>query len=122
MFDFNFQPDTYWDGRGLEQGDAGYQRSQPSMFVALVGEYLPNKEDGEVEIVFVETASTTGDVMSLRAKPDKKGIRYRMVDEYEQAYDLPFLTSAGPLSFLIRFESLAQRHCITATRINYPGA
>ena len=84
MFDWEFQPETYWDGRGLEQGDSGIQRSQPAIFEGLVGEYLPEKKEGEVEIVFVEKRSTTGDVMSLRAMPDKNGLRYRLVDEYEE--------------------------------------
>jgi hypothetical protein len=99
MFDFNFQPDSYWDGRGLEQGDPGYQRSQPAVFEGLVGEYLPEKMEGEVEIVFVEKRSTTGDVMSLRAVPEKGEIRYRLVDEYEEVYELPFETSIKPLTF-----------------------
>ena len=99
MFDWEFQPETYWDGRGLEQGDSGFQRSQPAIFEGLVGEYLPEKKDGEVEIVFVEKRSTTGDVMSLRAMPDKNGLRYRLVDEYEEVYELPFETSAKPLTF-----------------------
>ncbi len=46
-------PATYWDGHGSDKADARYQRSQPSMLVALVGEYLPEKEEGEVEIAII---------------------------------------------------------------------
>ena len=99
MFDWKFRPETYWDGGGLEQGDSGFQRSQPAVFQGLVGEYLPGKKEGEVEIVYIEMRSTTGDVMSLRAMPDQSGIQYRLVDEYEEVYELPFTTSAEPLTF-----------------------
>lgn len=55
------------------------------------GEYLPELEEGEVEIVRIELQSTTADVIQVRAKPvgDNSGedasagrIRYRVVDEY----------------------------------------
>ena len=31
--------------------------------------------------------------------PDQSGIQYRLVDEYEEVYELPFTTSAEPLTF-----------------------
>jgi len=47
------------------------------------GEYLPNLVSGEVEIARVTLASTTQDVVSIRARKGKNRIRYRVVDEYE---------------------------------------
>ena len=46
------------------------------------GEYLPDYRRGEVEIARVSLRSTTGDVMSVRARPLKRGVGYRVVDEY----------------------------------------
>jgi hypothetical protein len=47
------------------------------------GNYLPDPEDGEVQIASIRIASTTYDVTSLYAKHDDGQIRYRVVDEYE---------------------------------------
>lgn len=47
------------------------------------GEYLPDQLKGEVEIARVTLASTTQDVVSIRARRGKNRIRYRVVDEYE---------------------------------------
>lgn len=47
------------------------------------GEYLPDHRGGELEIVRVTLASTLGDVISVRARRDNKGIHYRVMDEYE---------------------------------------
>jgi hypothetical protein len=47
------------------------------------GNYLPETEEGEVEIARIEIASTTFDVTSLFAKLKNGQIHYRVVDEYE---------------------------------------
>jgi hypothetical protein len=47
------------------------------------GEYLPDFEEGEVEVARIELASVTGDVISIRGSQTKAGFRYRVVDEYE---------------------------------------
>jgi hypothetical protein len=47
------------------------------------GNYLPDTEEGEVEIARIEIASTTFDVTSLFAKFENGQIHYRVVDEYE---------------------------------------
>ena len=47
------------------------------------GEYLPSYGRQEVEIARIELASTTSDVISLRARPAGSRIRYRIVDEYK---------------------------------------
>ncbi|MDT8437354.1 MAG: hypothetical protein RRA92_11445 [Gemmatimonadota bacterium] len=62
------------------------------------GEYLPDDLPGEAEIVRVSLDSTTGDVMELRARPIPGGIAYRIVDEYETRFPLPFYESPWPLT------------------------
>lgn len=47
------------------------------------GNYLPNMDEGEVEIARIEIASTTHDVTCLFAKMDNGRIRFRVVDEYD---------------------------------------
>jgi len=67
------------------------------------GEYLPDLLENELEIARVRLASTTGDVMSLRARPDGSEILYRIVDEYAGdgywTYDKARKRSTDPLSF-----------------------
>lgn len=46
------------------------------------GEYLPDFLKDEVEVARIELASTTADVISVRMRPTKKGLVYRVVDEY----------------------------------------
>lgn len=46
------------------------------------GEYLPDFLKDEVEVARIELASTTADVISVRMRPSKKGLVYRVVDEY----------------------------------------
>lgn len=46
------------------------------------GNYLPDTEDGEVEIARISIASTTSDVTCVYARPDEGAIHYRVVDEY----------------------------------------
>ncbi len=48
----------------------------------LGGEFLPNRDDGEVEIARITIASTTQDVTSVYARRGKSRIYYRVVDEY----------------------------------------
>jgi hypothetical protein len=47
------------------------------------GNYLPDAQDGEVEIARINIDSTTSDVTSVYAKPRRGTIRYRVVDEYD---------------------------------------
>src|SRR5262249_38600470 len=46
------------------------------------GEYLPDRQKGEVEIARIELASTTGDVLQVRARRQGSRITYSVVDEY----------------------------------------
>lgn len=47
------------------------------------GEYLPNRQETEVEIARINIHSTTSDVVSVYAKAGKDRIAYRVVDEYD---------------------------------------
>jgi hypothetical protein len=69
------------------------------------GEYLPNYSRQEVEIARIALASTTSDVISLRARPSGSRIKYKLVDEYQTKFQLPQETSSRPFSLreLIRF-------------------
>ena len=67
------------------------------------GEYLPEYEDGEVEIARIELKSTTGDVTSIRARPGdlsqgEPPIVYRVEDEYQTEFTLARAGSDKPLT------------------------
>lgn len=80
------RPDTYWDGGGMVKGDAQMQRVLPASPAGLVGEYLPDLEEDEVEIVMIGMHSAMGDVISVRARRADGKIHYRVVDESENGY------------------------------------
>jgi hypothetical protein len=66
------------------------------------GEYLPELDEGEIEIARISLASTTSDQVSVRARADGERIRYRIVGEYEEEeamrQQLPFDVTDQPLS------------------------
>ncbi len=63
------------------------------------GEYLPDREDEEVEIARITIASTTQDVTCLYARRGKNRIYYRVVDEYGgDTLNNPTCTSTKPLT------------------------
>lgn len=64
------------------------------------GEYLPDLRAGEVEIARVSLASVTADVIAVRARRTAKGIKYRMVDEYETEYTIAPRYTRRPLAML----------------------
>lgn len=64
----------------------------------LGGEYLPETDDGDVEIARVAIASTTGDVQSVRAHHAPNGIRIQVVDEYESEFSTGVRSYAQPLT------------------------
>lgn len=66
---------------GISAADLKALESLHPMF--LGGNYLPDMEEGEVEIARISLNSTTCDVMCVYARPDGGAIRYRVVDEYE---------------------------------------
>jgi len=66
------------------------------------GEYLPKLAPDEIEIARISLASVTADQISVRARRRKNGIRYRIVDEYEDCPDTNYVcrpaTSRHPLT------------------------
>ncbi len=62
------------------------------------GEFLPDLDEGEVEIARIELASVTADVISFRARPHGAGMRYRVVDEYDLDTVLLERNSLEPLT------------------------
>lgn len=64
------------------------------------GEYLPEFKVGEEEIVRIQLASTTADVISVRARPVSGGVAWRVVDEYPGygEYTVAPEISVGPLT------------------------
>ena len=65
------------------------------------GEYLPDYREDEVEIARISLASTTNDIISIRARRGRTGlIRYSIADEYngDFTYVLSRKTSRQPLT------------------------
>ena len=139
--DYGFHPTTYWSPSNPAQALAnikGAARKQaalrsaatlhPDLLVDALpddervlasrvdpslmgGEYLPDYRRDEVEIARITMASTTRDVIGIRARPDRRAILYRVVDEYENDYHLLFWRSTQPLTLaeLVRFMDHASR-------------
>ena len=62
------------------------------------GEYLPDYAASEVEIARVTMASTTQDVISIRARPQPGGIGLLVVDEYNSTFTIKPPFTRRPLS------------------------
>ena len=69
------------------------------------GEYLPGYQRQETEIVRIELESTTSDVISIRARWWQGRLRYRVVDEYKETFEVKPATSQHPFTLgqLVRF-------------------
>jgi len=65
---------------GISDHDRKMLESIHPMYMG--GNYLPDADEGEVEIARISIASTTCDVTSVYARFDKGMIHYRVVDEY----------------------------------------
>jgi len=80
-----------------EQDRRALGRLHPSF---MGGEYLPNRQETEVEIARINIDSTTSDVTSVYAKAGKSRIYYRVVDEYngDTLSDKRTRTSKRPLT------------------------
>ena len=68
-------------------GDAAFSVADRKMLESvhpmfMGGNYLPDTDEGEVEIARISIRSTTFDVTSVYAKPVDGAIHYRVVDEY----------------------------------------
>jgi hypothetical protein len=62
------------------------------------GEYLPDYAASEVEIARVTMASTTQDVISIRARPQPGGIGFSVSDEYDSTFTIKPALAKRPLS------------------------
>lgn len=65
---------------GISVADRDALESFHPMFMG--GNYLPDTEEGEVEIARISIKSTTYDVTCVYARPDNGAIHYSVVDEY----------------------------------------
>jgi hypothetical protein len=72
--------ETLLGEKGISKADLKALGSVHPMFMG--GNYLPDTEDGEVEIARITIRSTTFDVACVFAKPEHGSIRYQVVDEY----------------------------------------
>lgn len=73
-------PDYLVRGKLTDTERALLGRIHPQL---MGGEYLPDQDEGEVEIARIEIDSTTADVTSVYARRDGERIHCRVVDEYE---------------------------------------
>lgn len=71
---------TLLTAKGISAADRKALESFHPMFMG--GNYLPDTEDGEVEIARISIKSTTYDVTCVYVRPDEGAIHYRVVDEY----------------------------------------
>jgi hypothetical protein len=63
------------------------------------GEYLPDLEEGEEEIVRIALDNNETDTWSVRARTERGVIKYSVVDEYETIYGFSPVESQEPLTF-----------------------
>lgn len=75
------------------------------------GEFLPSIGQQEIEIVRIVLASTTQDVISIRARRTPHFIAYRVVDEYETGFVLYKHRTVKPLTLreIIKFINRTDR-------------
>jgi hypothetical protein len=98
-FNPDFRPATYWPetlGKGSRGADLPQLGDAPGFGD---GGFLPPLHAAEVEIATVGLHSTTGDVISVSARPVVGGIRFRIVDEYGTRFRLKAPVRRQPLSF-----------------------
>jgi hypothetical protein len=97
--------DEYYSTPVLQEAD---RRALGMLHPSFMGgEYLPNRQETEVEIARITIDSTTSDVTSIYAKAGRSRIYYRVVDEYggDTLSGKRTRTSTRPLSLeeLLRF-------------------
>lgn len=63
------------------------------------GEYLPDRQDCEIEIARFVLNSTTQDVISIRARNCRSSISYFVVDEYQTEFACQLNSSDKPFTF-----------------------
>jgi hypothetical protein len=89
-------PEQLMEDSLSEEDRAAWGAVHPAM---MGGEYLPDYSRGEMEIARIVLASTTMDVVSIRARRSHDlGIHYSVVDEYETSFTFHPTSSEAPLS------------------------
>jgi hypothetical protein len=100
-YQLDYRPETYWPAdeptkggsmnemdRRLKHaaatGDWSAVHMPATPFALRGGDFVPSFRAGEVEIARISLESATWDVISFRARPTKRGIVYRAVDEYPE--------------------------------------
>ncbi len=126
------------DGGNADQGILGSSLSEEERKAVgeihpwlMGGEYLPDFEPDEVEIARVVMKSTTMDVISIRARPTKRRIIFRIVDEYADEwseddewghYRMVPKSSARPLTLKKLIRAIEVNELIDGPRrMNYEG-
>jgi hypothetical protein len=66
--------------------------------ILMGGEYLPDYDSQEVEIARVALQSTTGDVISIRARKGDGIVHFSVVDEYESEFECSPTSAQAPLT------------------------
>lgn len=61
------------------------------------GEYLPDFEEGEIEVARIDLRSVTADAISVRLRVTRSEFVYRVVDEYMDEYDNGLLESPSTI-------------------------
>lgn len=91
----DYRPANYWSAK-----EKPLRGSHTDIRKACydVGEHLPELSPGQVEIARIALASTTGDVVSVRARRSKHVIEYSVVDEYETQFTFQPQASEEPLT------------------------
>lgn len=127
-FDLKYRPDTYWSQKNKVSLIKGEHRKQlvkdlidagknvpeslleenasqeildASLFFdrqSLGGEFVPNLEINQTEIVRIWIDSTYGDVVSVRATMLDSGLSYSMHDDHEEKYIINPESSKLPIT------------------------
>ena len=110
----SFAPTSYWpsDGAEPERPMNEYKRrlahaertgdysdvKDPAVKAGFIGgDPLPAFRPSEVEIARISLASTTWDVISIRARPSSRGVSYRVMDDFDMELSYRPKSSRKPL-------------------------
>ncbi len=86
-YDLGFRPETYWPDDALPPGERSRKALATGSPFASGLDFLPDFLENEVEIAWVTLQSTSGDVISVRARPEGETILYRIVDDFGDGED-----------------------------------
>jgi hypothetical protein len=113
--------DSFYSRSGLDEEErAAWGRAHPQF---LGGEFLSDPLPGEVEIARVWMDSTTGDVISVRARRAGGLIHYRVVDEYPEYWSFRWepAMSAEPLTLRQLITLMDNTEQYDSSEVHYRG-